>query len=162
MSYITLSIPGKPRTKGSFIPIRMGNKGTFLKDSDKHLAEWTNLIKFAWTDWCELHIGEGETHDGSPPAPSTEPFELCVLCEFARPKSHFRTGKHAGDLKSSAPEANDMRRIPDCDKVLRAVMDALQGLCWKNDSQVVKASLRKRWGDTDLTTILITDLILEW
>lgn len=159
MSYIILRIPGKARTKGSFFAVRLKSGASFLKDSDKHLAEWTNMIKMAWIVWCEDQIGEGETHDGKLPAPRTDAFELSVLCQFERPQSHFGTGRNAGKLKSSAPREGDVRRIPDCDKVLRAVMDALQGLCWKNDSQVVMAKLRKRWGRIDLTTIHISDLI---
>lgn len=53
---------------------------------------------------------------------------------FPRPKSHYRTGKHASDMKADAPNYHTSK--PDVDKLERCVLDALTGVLWKDDSQV--------------------------
>lgn len=151
MSDITLLIPGKPRSKGSYRAIVRG-RHAFLASSDEHLAEWTNLIKLAWQHQ-KLEPGEHV------PGPSEKCFELDVNCEFSRPKSHFGTGRNAGVLKPNAPLRRHCRRKPDGDKIARAIMDALENCCWKDDCQVVMCKVRKWWSDKYLTTILISDLI---
>ena len=35
---------------------------------------------------------------------------------------------------------------PDADNVLKTVGDALNGIVWKDDSQIVSASINKRYG----------------
>lgn len=145
MTDITLLIPGKPRSKGSYRAIVRG-KHAFLSNMDEHLAEWTNLIRLSW-------------QHRNLPGPSEKCFEVEVMCEFTRPKKHFGTGKNAGNKKPNAPQADYCTRKPDVDKILRAILDALTGFCWKDDCQVVMCKLRKCWSDRDLTTIRISDLI---
>lgn len=151
---ITLHIPGKPRSKGSYRAIQAHGRA-FLKNSDDHLAEWTNLIKLEWQRQMRDRLFE----HGESPGPWDTPFMVEVQCRFIRPKCHFGTGRNAGKLKASAPGAACCMRTPDADKILRAVLDALQGFCWKDDRQVVFCSLHKLWADKDITTIKISDLI---
>ena len=49
---------------------------------------------------------------------------LDLLFRFPRPRSHFGTGRNAGQLKPSAPFY--VRTRPDLDKLARAVGDALR------------------------------------
>ncbi len=151
---VTLHIPGKPRSKGSYRAIQ-ANGRAFLKNSDDHLAEWTNLIKLEWQRQMRDRLFEQKQS----PGPWDMPFDVTVLCDFARPKCHFGTGRNAGKLKPSAPAELSCMRTPDADKILRAILDALQGFCWKDDRQVVSCSLRKFWSDKDMTIIKISGLI---
>ena len=75
----------------------------------------------------------------------TGPVALTLLFHRPRPKSHFGTGRNAGRLKASAPEHPTTR--PDTLKLARAVEDALTGVIWRDDSQVVRQSLEKRYGE---------------
>ncbi len=154
MSDIALQIPGKPRSKGSYRAIQAHGRA-FLKNSDDHLAEWTNLIKLEWQRQMRDRLFE----HGESPGPWDTAFEVLVYCDFARPKSHFGTGRNAGKQKPTAPPHVCCMRRPDCDKILRAILDALEGCCWKDDCQVVFCSLRKFWSDKDMTTIEISGLI---
>lgn len=61
------------------------------------------------------------------------PLELQAVFMFARPKSHYRSGAHAGELKPGAPEHHATK--PDTDKLLRSVGDALTGILVRDDSQ---------------------------
>lgn len=60
---------------------------------------------------------------------------------FHRPKSHYGTGRNASKIKSSSPEHHTKK--PDLVKLVRAVEDALTGIIWKDDSQVVMGVIGK-------------------
>jgi Holliday junction resolvase RusA-like endonuclease len=68
---------------------------------------------------------------------------------FARPKSHFGTGRNANRLKLSAPIWHTKK--PDIDNLEKAVFDALSeksgiGL-WKDDTQVLESRSKKLFAD---------------
>lgn len=62
------------------------------------------------------------------------PIALTAAFYFPRPKSHFGTGKNAGNLKVTAPNWHVVK--PDADNLLKLVKDALKGVAWHDDSQV--------------------------
>ena len=64
---------------------------------------------------------------------------------FERPKAHYRAGEKAKGLKASAPGLPTGR--PDLDKLLRTILDALTGVAWADDSQVVSIEAAKIYGD---------------
>lgn len=64
-----------------------------------------------------------------------------VLFLFARPQSHYRAN---GQLKPSAPQYCTAR-IGDLDKLVRALCDALQGLCYLDDSQIIEINAQRRY-----------------
>lgn len=61
-----------------------------------------------------------------------------------RPKGHFRTGAKAHLLRPSAPVWPSTR--PDVLKLARGVEDALTGVVWRDDAQIVEEYLFKRYG----------------
>jgi Holliday junction resolvase RusA-like endonuclease len=66
----------------------------------------------------------------------TGPLVLIVEFHFRRPKGHYGTGRNAEQLRKSAPRWPAVQ--PDVTKLLRAVEDALNGILWRDDSQVVE------------------------
>lgn len=63
---------------------------------------------------------------------------------FARPKSHYRTGKNAGELKPNAPQWHTTK--PDRDNLDKAVLDALSQLgMWNDDCQVCAGTIQKKY-----------------
>lgn len=83
----------------------------------------------------------------------TGPVTMRIQFCFSRPKSHFRTGKNAHLLKADAPE----NHIQKCDltKLVRCTEDALTGIAWKDDCQVVERMERKGWSEEDAVKILL-------
>lgn len=63
---------------------------------------------------------------------------------FPRPKHHFGTGKNAGKLKDAAPVFQQSK--PDCDKLVRAIGDALTGTVVRDDSQFSRVIATKVYG----------------
>ena len=77
-----------------------------------------------------------------------------VVFTFARPKSHYGTGRNADVVKESAPEHHT--QAPDSDKLARLVLDGLEmaGVV-RNDAQVAPLTVDKLWGRDDSTHVLL-------
>lgn len=73
----------------------------------------------------------------------TEAIAIKVDFFMNRPKSHFGTGKNKNKLKPSAPMHCTKR--PDTTKLFRALEDALTGIIWKDDEQVVRQIVQKHY-----------------
>lgn len=73
--------------------------------------------------------------------PKTEPLIVGIDFYRARNKTHFGTGRNAELLKASAPPYPIT--APDIDKLTRSVLDAMTGVIYANDSQVVALQVRK-------------------
>lgn len=71
----------------------------------------------------------------------------------ARLKSHYGTGRNAEVLKDSAPLQPTV--MPDVLKLARGVEDALTGVVYRDDAQIVNESLQKRYGDRERVEIRI-------
>ena len=92
--------------------------------------------------------------------PLDEPLRLCLSFRMPRPQSHFlKSG-----LRLEAPIFHTAR--PDTDNLEKAVMDALTGILWRDDSLICQKYAEKVYvpagGDTGcriLVTRPITDLV---
>ena len=80
--------------------------------------------------------------------PGGEPVNVVIDFVFARPKSHLRK---AG-LRKGAPV------LPRCDldNMAKAVLDALNGVAWVDDSQVSRLVIEKSYGTDGRTTVRIS------
>lgn len=126
---VSLWVPGIPVPKGSakaFVNKRTG-RAQVVQDNADRQKPWASLISFT-----AQQAGAVVT-DG--------PMYLTILFNMPRPKSHFRTGKNAAMLKADAPKYHTSK--PDLDKLIRCVKDALTGVAWVDDSQVVQVRAAK-------------------
>lgn len=81
-----------------------------------------------------------------------QPLLLIVDFYMPRPKAHYRAN---GQLKDSAPSLHTSK--PDATKLLRALEDALTGICWRDDSQIAKQEVRKLYGDRTGAKVYIAE-----
>jgi Holliday junction resolvase RusA-like endonuclease len=51
-----------------------------------------------------------------------------------------------------------MTTKPDADKLARAILDSLTGVCWRDDAQVVDLRARKVYGLVDMAQVVVTEL----
>jgi len=86
----------------------------------------------------------------------TGPVEVWFEFRMPRPQSHYRTGQFCGHLKDSAPTWHIGR--PDALKLARCAEDALTGVVWRDDSQIVKEHLEKVYGDVPGMNVTICTL----
>lgn len=84
--------------------------------------------------------------DDLPEQPYTCPVFVRMTFFFPRPKSHYRTGKYADQLKDSAPMYHTAK--PDIDNLEKSTYDALTEMgFWKDDTQVVRHVVEKRYDE---------------
>jgi len=80
------------------------------------------------------------------------PLAAEVRFYLARPKGHF--GKRG--LRPSAPEYPTVK--PDATKLWRAVEDALEGVVYANDAQIVQQDIAKFYGEPERCEVVLFDL----
>lgn len=88
--------------------------------------------------------------------PLKGPVEVEMTFYRRRPKGHYGTGRNEGRIKDSAPEFPTTK--PDALKLARGVEDALTGIIWADDSQIVSERLLKRYDDLPRTEIIVRPL----
>lgn len=92
-----------------------------------------------------------------PEEPLTGPIGLTLLFYMPRPKGHYGSGRNADKLKPSAPEWPTVK--PDTTKLLRGVEDALTGLLWRDDAQIVHQVASKRYGHPARCEVYLEELV---
>lgn len=75
-----------------------------------------------------------------------------------RPKSHFTS---TGLLSKLGRETPFPITKPDTTKLLRGTEDALKGICWVDDAQVVKPCPEKLWGSPARVEITVEAIQVE-
>lgn len=135
---INLTIQGSPVAKGRPRFARRGNFVTTYTPTNTAQAE-SEIQKEALN-----HIRE----------PITAPVELSIVFYMAIPSS---TSKKRAESLKNAPHV----KRPDVDNLAKLVLDALNGIAWKDDSQVFKMTVEKRYSDNPRTEVTIEEYVSE-
>jgi crossover junction endodeoxyribonuclease RusA len=126
------SVDGTPAPQGS----KRHVGGGVMVEMAKEARPWRDLI--AWH--AKQAIGEQGWE------PIYGPVHVELLFRFARPASHYGTGKNQSKLKRSAPDYKFS--TPDLDKLVRNVLDALVTAgVFRNDGQVAVLVADKRYAE---------------
>ena len=123
------------------IPAPQGSKRAFVRGGRVSLVESCARVK-PYRALVSLAASQARTE-----APTQQPVGIAIAFVFVRPKSHY-TSK--GVLRAGAPTHPGK---PDIDKLCRAVLDALTGILYHDDAQVVSLSASKRYGVASMTAI---------
>lgn len=141
---ITFTIIGKPSPSGSKKAFQHSKTGKIVVvDTAKGKAKWQNISKRA-----ALAAAKSAGWECTNAA-----VYLHVKFVFARPKSHYGTGKNSAILKPAAPFHHAQK--PDVTKLVRCTEDSFKGVLWADDSQVIGSFSHKRWGEKDYAEVLI-------
>lgn len=124
-------VPGKPASQGSKVALPRLIKGkdgkpraiASMKEQDPNLAAWRYDVE----RMGRLMRPEGWDLEGY--------FILDAFFFMPRPNAHFDTN---GRLRSKAPCFHGSQK--DCDKMLRAIGDALTGVCYLDDDTIALGS----------------------
>lgn len=127
MTQVEFTVAGVPAPQGSKTRTKWG-----MREDNPNTRPWREAV--AWEATAAM---KGRK-------PLSGPLEMAVGFYFPRPKSHFRTGKHDGELKDSAPAYCATK--PDLDKLVRAIGDAITGVVCRDDSQLVQVLAAKHYG----------------
>jgi Holliday junction resolvase RusA-like endonuclease len=142
VSVVEFLVHGEPAPQGSKTVGRSTSGRPFVREDNPNTAPWRNAVAAA------AHKAMLVERDDDGPTyyrdPIGGPVRLEVVFVFSRPRSHFGTGRNAGLLKPSAPMF--AAKLPDVDKLVRAIGDALTGVVLVDDSRVVELRAEKRYG----------------
>jgi Holliday junction resolvase RusA-like endonuclease len=132
---ICIQVPGPPQAQKRH---RHVNRGGFTRTYDPSASDKADFLAICLQK--------------RPETPLEGPIMLQILAVMPRPKSHF-TKK---GLRLSAPLYHTSK--PDADNLSKLVKDALNGVFWKDDSQVCKLFVTKAYGTAPRTEIQITPI----
>ena len=135
-SVIEIRVLGEPAPQGSKTVTRWGA----VRESSKKVHPWRHSVAYA----CETSYNGPVLH---------EPVSVEIMFFIPRAKSHYGTGRNAGQLKPSAPMHCTTARAGDIDKLARSTLDGLAvrsgGCLIADDSQVVCLRLLKKYAEGD-------------
>lgn len=128
---------GKPQPAGSkrgFVNPRTG--GVIITDANKNAKSWQQEVASAAIMTKSLIPFDEPIETG--------PLSLVLSFFVTRPKGHYGTGRNKGRVRDSAPGLPAVK--PDLTKLVRAVEDALTGVVWRDDAQIVFQTVGKFYG----------------
>ncbi len=133
---IQFAIPGPPKHQQRH---RSSSRGKFVHQYDPSAKDKVHFLL--------------QARKHAPKSPQYGVIYLTVWFCMPRPKDHYRTGKFAGILKDSAPLWHTKR--PDIDNLQKFLFDSLNGVFWKDDSQICSVIAQKRYDENPRTVIQI-------
>lgn len=149
---VSFTVYGKPQQRGSKRALPAGGRPggrPLMVDDNKHSKVWMEQVRSA----AAINYGQ-ELMSG--------PVNLTCRFYFARPQSHFGTGRNGGILKAIAPQRHT--QTPDLSKLMRAVEDALTGVVYRDDRQICQYGNETGKAWTELSArveITVTELPQE-
>ena len=104
-------------------------------------ASYENLVKLEYERQAVRTMKDG-------------PVVMDIVAWYGIPKSVSKRKREAMIGGAIRPT-----RKPDCDNVAKVIADALNGMAYRDDSQVVSLSVEKRFGDEPRVDVEIRDWI---
>jgi len=118
------------------MPVPQGSKrvirGNLIEMADARLRSWRQDIAAVSSQQMQGHL------------PWQGPVMVAISFYLPRPKAHYGTGKNSERLKPQAPAYPATH--PDIDKLIRSVLDAMTGIVFHDDRQVVVIQAGKYYG----------------
>lgn len=138
LACISFAVPGHPEPAGSKRAFIIGGHANVV-DANPKASKWK---------LCVASFATKMLADGNHCMPITDgPVHLTLKFKLQRPKGHYRSGKNAALLKDSAPAQHTTK--PDVLKLARGVEDALTGILYVDDAQIVLETLSKEYGESE-------------
>lgn len=131
---VEIEVLGKPVGKGR---PRFSNAGGFVRTyTPDKTVDFENLVRLEWHN-----AGHDMLHGN---------ISADIRAFFPIPKSVSKK-KREGMIHASFPHK------PDCDNIAKAVLDALNGIAYEDDSQVVELEVTKKYSETPKTVIVLSE-----
>lgn len=144
MQAVTFHVPGKPQGKARARTFRNKHTGRSMSTTPERTVLYENFIKDRF-----LQVGAGFYLERG------RPVTLRIVARFLLPKSASK--KRQADML----EGNELPlKKPDMDNIVKVVADALNGVAYHDDTQVVFVSAKKAYSafeGLDITVEEYTD-----
>jgi crossover junction endodeoxyribonuclease RusA len=139
---LSFFVHGKPQSAGSKRAFIRGGRAV-VTDDNPRAKPWQARVEEAAL----------KAVDGNKPLEG--PLAVTFAFTERRPKAHLRV---AGDLNKTGRRNPYPAKQPDALKLARAVEDALTGIVYFDDRQIVDEHLSKRYGDLDGVQVTVEEL----
>jgi len=136
---LTIVVPGIPVPQGSLRAFARNGHAWATSDNPR-TRPWKAAVTSAAAELVEQTGFAKLIHQA---------IAVRVTFRLPRPKGHY--GRR-GLLPSAPPYPNV---LPDLDKLARAILDALTGIVWRDDAQVVRLAVEKVYAEELVTTITV-------
>lgn len=139
-------IPGQPQGKARARTFYNPRLGKHQSVTPGKTVLYENLIKT-----CYLRAHEGECYED-------EPLEVIIRAFYEIPKSTSKKDR----VRIQNYELYPTKK-PDADNIAKVVCDALNGMAYKDDKQIVNMTVRKRYAeDGDEPHVSVSILPMNW
>ena len=138
MMALTFTVVGHAQPAGSKRPFQTKTGALVVVEDNPKTGDWKKEVARNAAEAMVL-AGQLELWEG--------PLGFALVFTRIRPKGHYGTGRNAGVLKPGAPLYPITK--PDATKLVRGVEDAMTGVVWRDDAQVVEQSVMKRYGSPE-------------
>lgn len=138
MKAAQFTIPGPPKGKGRPRVTVRGNYAHAYTPSET--VEYENYVKLMWRQQCRDAFLDGA-------------IKAEIIAYFSVPASASRRRA----VMMLEGKIRYTKKI-DCDNLAKAILDSLNGIAYKDDSQVCELSVRKLYGEVPKVIVLLTEL----
>lgn len=143
---IAFTVAGVAQPRGSKTVGTTKDGRVFIRDDNPESKRWMETVGKA----AKAAMWQASKQ------PTGNPVLLQVTIYRVRPAGHFGTGKNATTVKPGAPAYPATK--PDTTKLIRGIEDAMNGVVWLDDSQVVEQRTKKRWGAVPRVEIAVYEM----
>lgn len=138
--YLKFEILGKVKAKQS---VKFANIGGYTR-------KYTPADVKSYANWVRLCF-QNAYPDNLPSAfPNNVPLRMIINTYFAIPKSFSKKKRETALAFGIRPTVK-----PDCDNISKNICDALNGIAFPDDKQIVSLEVNKYYGEVDKVEVII-------
>ena len=142
---IEFTVPGEPQSKGR---PRFYHNGKFVKAyTPEQTVSFENLVKLAWMQRAE--------------EPFSEPIRKLEGAIRAEIRAFFPIPKSASKKKHEQMAGGKIRPITvrkDADNICKSILDALNGIAYDDDRQIVELLAYKFYSETPKAVVILEEI----
>lgn len=137
---IVFTIPGEPQGKARPRVVKDKRTGKTKAYTPDRTVAYEELVRARYM----AVAGDGDLKEQS--------LEVCITAYFGIPKSKNKKQKSLMLSNVIYPV-----KKPDCDNIAKIICDALNGIAYKDDSQIVKLTVYKAYAEIPYVKVEIFD-----
>lgn len=135
-------VPGPPQGKARARTVLNRHTGRVSSYTPENTVIYENLITMSFLEQCGRKRFE-----------STTPISVSIIATFPIPKSTSK--KRANQMTAGSIRPT---KKPDADNISKCILDALNGVAYYDDSQVVSLEVKKIYGKEPGVTVFMSEV----
>lgn len=138
---ITIPVQGQPQAQARHKTFRRGSKLIQVDPSAEDKKAFAQVVLLQLDkEWS---------------SPLKSAIDVTLYFQMRRPQNHYRTNGEVKEWAGLMP----CTKKPDVDNLIKFVFDALNGILWADDSQIIRVTASKSYSNTPCTVIIVSATI---